>query len=67
MIGAWSVLSVFAQREGICLEPQEDLPHLPSAGTEFANQAEETHCPGEAGDAHGAGIDQSGLHNGFHA
>ena len=44
-----------------------DLTDLPGAGAKFANQTEETHGAGEALSADGAGVDQPGLVNGFHA
>ena len=38
----WPLLPVSLQREGVWLEPQVGLPHLPGAGVEPADQAKKT-------------------------
>ena len=57
------MLLVFAQRKGLRLEPQADISDLPGAGTEPADQTEETHDPGEAGGANGPEYISASLQN----
>src|SRR5690554_2560542 len=66
-LGVWPVLPVPPQRQGLGLEPQAGLPHLPGAGVEPADQAEEAPGAREARAAGGAGDDQPGLVDGLHA
>ncbi len=66
-LGLWAVLPAPAQRQGLWLEPQARLPHLPGAGVEPADQAEEAPGAREARAAGGARRDQPGLVDGLHA
>jgi hypothetical protein len=57
-MGLRTVLPASAQREGLWLEPQVDLPHLPGAGIEPADQADRQ---GEARTTGGSRDDQPGV------
>lgn len=61
------MLSAPAQRQGVRLESQARLSHLPGAGAEPADQAEEAHRAREATAIGRTADDQPGLVNGFHA
>ena len=61
------MLSVPAQRQGLCLEPQARVSDLPGVGVEPAHQAEETLGAGKAGGPDRAAGDERGLVDGLHA
>src|SRR6185437_7365457 len=66
-LGLRPVLSAPTQREGLWLEPQADLPHLPGVGVESTDQAEEAPGARKARAAGGARDNQPGLVDGLHA
>lgn len=61
------MLSLFAQRERLFLEPQACLPNLSGVGTEYANQAEKATQARQAGSIGDTVNNQRNLVNGFYA
>ena len=49
------------------MESQAGVSDLSGVGTQFTDQAQEANGARETGNIDGAGVDQSGLVDGFHA